>query len=304
MPFNTRHVLVALALHIVLFTFLFVGASCHEPPTPPAVIEALVVTGQNKAGEVKLEPPPKQVEPTPEPPKPEPPKPEPPKPEPPKPEPPKPDPAVEKKKLEEKIKKEEEQKKKIEQERLKREEVLKQQAEIQRQKAEEERLKKLEEERRKAEEEAKRKAEEEEKRRKAEEERRRIEEEKRRKAEEEARLKQQMLDSLAQEAADRAEAARIAEVAKTWGQVLAEHIRQRWLRPAGLPDTLFCKIQMELLPNGEVVSARIVQPSGDPTFDNSVVTAVYKSSPVPLPTDPKAFQRTVVAGFTPKSLSQ
>jgi colicin import membrane protein len=304
MPFNSRHVLVAAALHIVLFTFLFVGASCHEAPTAPAVIEALVITGKNKSGEKITEPPPKQVEPTPEPPKPEPPKPEPPKPEPPKPEPPKPDPVVEKKKQEEQVKKQEEAKKKIEQERIKREELLKEQAEIQRQKAEEERIKKLEEDRRKAEEEAKRKAEEEEKKRKAEEEARRIAEEKRQKALEEARLKQQMEDSLAQEARDRAEAARIGEIQKTWQQVLADHIASNWLRSPGLPSQLYCKVEINLLPNGEVVNAKIVQSSGNPSFDNSVLNAVYKSSPMPLPQDPKAFVPLLRPGFTPESLSR
>lgn len=306
MLFNSRHVLSAAALHGLLFLILVIGVRCQPKIEPPPVIEALVVTGVNKQGKLKTEPPPPPPppveEPKPEPPKPEPPP--PPPPEPPKPEPPKPDPAVEQRKAEEA-------KRKAEQELVKREEEIKREAEIQLRKAEEERKKKEEQE-------AKRKAEEEEKRKKAEEERirkeeerKRIEEEKRKIEEERKRqedlrrqLQQQMDDQVRQEAEDRAEAARIGEIQKTWQQVLADHIASRWLRPPGLPAGLRCVVQIDILPNGEVISVKIVQGSGNPSFDASVENAVYKSSPVPLPEDPKAFVRTLRPTFTPESLSR
>ncbi|MGQ0618789.1 MAG: cell envelope integrity protein TolA [Panacagrimonas sp.] len=303
MLFNSRHVLSAAALHGLLFLILVIGVRCQPKIEPPPVIEALVVTGQNKQGKLKTEPPPPPPPQPAEEPKPEPPKPEPPKPEPPKPEPPKPDPAIEQRKAEEA-------KRKAEQEKVKREEDIKRQAEIQLKKAEEEKKKKEEQD-------AKRKAEEEEKRKKAEEERirkeeerkriedekRKIEEEKKRQEDLRRQLQQQMEDQLRQEADDRAEAARIGEVKKTWAQLLNEHIRTRWLRPPGLPPGLRCKVRIEILPNGEVISVKIVQSSGNPSFDNSVENAVYKSSPLPLPEDPKAFERVLEPTFTPESLS-
>lgn len=290
MPFRSRHVLTAAALHVLLFVFLVVGARCTPKMEPPPVIEALVITGKNKQGKLKTEAPaptppveePKPEPPKPEPPPPEPPKPEPPKPEPPKPEPPKPDPAIEKKKLE--------------QEKIKREMELKREAEIQLKKEEQEKKKKEEEE-------AKRKAEEEEKKRK-EEEKRKADEERKRKEEEARRLKEMMEQSLSEETEARAEAARIGEILKTWGQILGEHIGDRWLRPPGLPPGLRCKAQIDILPNGEVVSVKIIQSSGNPAFDASVENAIYKSSPLPLPSDPKAFQRTLTPYFTPESLSR
>ena len=296
MPFTSRHVFSAAGLHLLLFLFLVVGVSCAPKMTPPPVIEALVITGQNKAGKLKTEPPPPPPveEPKPEPlPEPEPPPP-PPEPEP-EPEPPKPDPEVEQRK-------QEEARKKAEEERVKRELEIKRQAEIQRKKAEEEKKKKeAEDAKRKAEEERKRK-EEEERKRKAEEERRKKEEERKRKQEEERRLKEMMEQQLREEAEARAEAARIGEVQKTWAQQLNEHIRARWLRPPGLPQGLRCKVRIEILPNGEVVSVRITQSSGNPAFDVSVENAVYKSSPLPLPSDPKAFERVLEPVFTPENL--
>lgn len=306
MPFRSRHVLTAVGLHLLLFVFLVIGVTCTPRREPPPVIEALVITGQNKEGKLKTEPPPPPPveEPTPEPPKPpepEPPPPPPPPPEPPKPEPPKPDPEVEKQKklAEEKVKRELEIKREAEIQRKKAEEERKkQEEETKRLKEEEERLKKEEE--RKRVEEQKRKLEEE--KRRVEEEKRRLEDERKRKLEEERRLKEMMEQSLAQEAEARAEAARIGEVQKTWAQALNEHIRQRWLRPPSLPSGLRCKVRIEILPNGEVVSVKIVQSSGNPAFDTSVENAVYKSSPLPLPVDPKAFVRVLEPTFTPESL--
>ena len=151
-------------------------------------------------------------------------------------------------------------------------------------------------------EEAERKRKEEEERKKKEEERKRKEEERKRKEEEQRRLKQMMEDELSREAEARAEAARIGEVQKTWAQQLNEHIRSRWLRPPGLPQGLRCQVRIEILPNGEVVSVTIIRSSGNPAFDVSVENAVYKSSPLPLPSDPKAFERVLEPIFTPESL--
>jgi colicin import membrane protein len=310
--FRKRHFFAASTLHVLLIALLVLGVQCSPKIQKPAVIEAVVITGKNKAGEVKLEAP--RAEPKPEP-KPEPPKPavEPPKPEP-KPEPPKPDPAVERKKLEEQQKKieeqkkleqkrkeEQEEKKKIEEARKQKEKEERERVELERKKArEEEERKKQEEAQRKAEEEAKRKAEEEARRKAEEEAKRKAAEEARRKAQEEREMREAFERSMNDEAAARAEAAYIAQVQRTWADDLIDHIRPNWLRPPGLPDSLKCQVQVELLPNGEVVSVRVINPSGNPSFDDSVLRAVLKSSPLPLPKDPKAFERILRPTFTPK----
>lgn len=296
MPFSSRNLISAFALHILLFVFLAVGARCTPQMQPPPVMEALVITGKNLEGKLKTEPPPAPEptpEPEPEPPKPEPPKPEPPKPEPPKPEPQKPDPEIERRKIEEIKKKEAE--------RVKRELEIKREADIQRKKAEQEKKKKEEELEKKREDERKKKEEE---RKKLEEEKRKKLEEEKRKREEQRRLQEQFERELNAEAEARAEAARIGEVQRTWAQELSDHIARRWLRPPGLPAQLRCKVRIEILPNGEIITVKIIQSSGNRSFDVSVENAVYKSSPLPLPTDPKAFVRVLEPTFSPESLSR
>jgi colicin import membrane protein len=49
-------------------------------------------------------------------------------------------------------------------------------------------------------------------------------------------------------------------------------------------------VQVSLIPGGEVARVQIVRGSGDPVFDRSVETAVYKASPLPLPPDAALFK--------------
>ena len=46
-----------------------------------------------------------------------------------------------------------------------------------------------------------------------------------------------------------------------------------------------CTLRVRLIPGGEVLSADVVETSGDGAFDRSVVAAVYKASPLPWPED-------------------
>ncbi len=106
---------------------------------------------------------------------------------------------------------------------------------------------------------------------------------------------------MAEEAA-RAEGEYIQGVQATWQQQLIEHISRYWDRIPGLPNNLRCQVTITLLPSGQVIDVRVIQSSGSPAFDDSVRTAVLKASPLPLPADPKAFDRTLKPIFTPEML--
>ena len=54
----------------------------------------------------------------------------------------------------------------------------------------------------------------------------------------------------------------------------------RWI---GGTDKLVCTVILELLPSGNIKDARIGQSSGNSTFDDKAISAVLKSSPLPLP---------------------
>jgi len=64
-----------------------------------------------------------------------------------------------------------------------------------------------------------------------------------------------------------------------------DRIRGVWVRQPGMGRNLSCRVEVRLIPGGEVVpgSVRIIRGSGNPAFDRSVVTAVYKASPLPVP---------------------
>lgn len=170
----------------------------------------------------------------------------------------------------------------------------KRQEEAARKKAEEEAKRKAEEERKRKEAEAKRKAEEEAKR-KAEAERKRREEAERKAreaAEAEARRKA-LLEALGEEEGSREQAAERSR----WQDVVYTRIKNAWLRPPGLPEGLKCDLRVRILPNGEVISAKVEASSGNRLFDDSALAAVNKASPLPPP--PAGLRDALVFEFNP-----
>ena len=74
-----------------------------------------------------------------------------------------------------------------------------------------------------------------------------------------------------------AEASEIAKIQK--------HIEQHWLRPSGLrTEDLGTVVEVRLTPDGEVSGLKVVTPSGQRFYDDSVLRAVRKAVPIPLPT--------------------
>jgi len=54
---------------------------------------------------------------------------------------------------------------------------------------------------------------------------------------------------------------------------------------------LSCKVKVNLIPSGDVMSVSVVKSSGNALFDNSVERAVRKASPLPVPKDPSVFKQ-------------
>ena len=66
---------------------------------------------------------------------------------------------------------------------------------------------------------------------------------------------------------------------------------------AGNPEAIFDVVQ---LPTGEIISAEIRKSSGSPIYDDAVLRAILKSSPLPKPDTPDLFQRNLRLTFRPK----
>ncbi|MFN7096525.1 MAG: cell envelope integrity protein TolA, partial [Gammaproteobacteria bacterium] len=67
-------------------------------------------------------------------------------------------------------------------------------------------------------------------------------------------------------------------------------ISQQWIVPANSNPALSCVLEISFAPNGVVTDVQINKTSGDPILDRSAITAVYKASPLPVPTDPNLFK--------------
>lgn len=82
------------------------------------------------------------------------------------------------------------------------------------------------------------------------------------------------------------------------GQIGAK-VQRAWIRPAGSGSHFDCRVLVNQLPTGEVVSVRVTRSCGTSALDRSVERAVLKASPLPRPSDPELFQREIVFEFTP-----
>lgn len=91
---------------------------------------------------------------------------------------------------------------------------------------------------------------------------------------------------------------RLGKIAQ-WAEALAAHVRSFYSRPPGTPDTYACKVRMQLLPDGTVTGVSIVKSCGSPLVDQAVMAAVRDSSPMPLPADRSVFDPDLTINFSP-----
>jgi colicin import membrane protein len=91
---------------------------------------------------------------------------------------------------------------------------------------------------------------------------------------------------------------RQAEVASVVGQhrdLISAKVRGNTRLPDNLTGNPEVRCLVKLLPTGEVLSVRVTQSSGNVAYDEAVVRAIEKSSPLPLPND-----RDARAAFVPE----
>jgi colicin import membrane protein len=68
-------------------------------------------------------------------------------------------------------------------------------------------------------------------------------------------------------------------------------ISQSWQRPLSARNGMQATLQINLLPGGDVDNVKVIQSSGDASFDLSATQAVWKASPLPVPSDAGVFTR-------------
>lgn len=115
-------------------------------------------------------------------------------------------------------------------------------------------------------------------------------------------------DSLA--AAQKDNAAKQATVHATQGEVdkykaaVLQAISSNWIVPDGVAKGATCLLLVSVAPGGVVLEVKLLQSSGNTVLDRSAQTAVLKSSPLPVPTDPILFDsfRTIKLIVRPEGI--
>lgn len=96
----------------------------------------------------------------------------------------------------------------------------------------------------------------------------------------EAKQLQQQQQLAAQRRAARK--ARQTEIDK-YMDLIENKIYQNWVMPPSTNKGLVCELQVTLIPTGDVVNIELSKSSGDPVYDQSVIAAVRRASPLPVP---------------------
>ena len=99
--------------------------------------------------------------------------------------------------------------------------------------------------------------------------------------------KQQAAAQLA--AADAANKARVAGEVDKYKALILNAISQQWILPQNVDSNMSSQFRIRLAPNGAVLEVALIRSSGDAILDRSAQAAIYKASPLPVPTDVSTF---------------
>jgi colicin import membrane protein len=101
--------------------------------------------------------------------------------------------------------------------------------------------------------------------------------------------------NLAEARAAGARQAALAQAIGKYRDLISATVRGNTRLPDNLRGNPQVRCLVKLLPTGEVLSVRVTQSSGNPAYDDAVVRAIEKSSPLPLPGE-----RDARAAFVPE----
>ena len=103
-------------------------------------------------------------------------------------------------------------------------------------------------------------------------------------------LEKQQQEQLAMKTAeDAAKRVRVAGVVDRYKTLITHAISQQWILPDHANNRLSSQFRIRLAPNGTVLEVSLIRSSGDPILDRSAQSAIYKASPLPVPSDPEMF---------------
>jgi colicin import membrane protein len=103
----------------------------------------------------------------------------------------------------------------------------------------------------------------------------------------------------------KAQLEREAQAAQTramqaWVDKIRQKIRGNIVLPPGLQGNPEAMVLVTLLPSGDVLNSKLVISSGSSAYDDAVLRAILKSSPLPKPDSTALFQRDLKLTFRPQ----
>lgn len=131
---------------------------------------------------------------------------------------------------------------------------------------------------------------------KAAQEQKKIEQEKQRQQQEESLfenlLKEENLrEQKEQQEAQRQADERVAAMVTEFTDQIRAHVSSYWSYPSVVKPSDEVTVNISLVPTGEVVNVQLVKGSGNALLDSSVLQAIRKSSPLPVPKDIRVFEK-------------
>jgi colicin import membrane protein len=115
-----------------------------------------------------------------------------------------------------------------------------------------------------------------------------------------------LLDAMLKEQKQIAEAtaAKMRGIVDKYKALILQAISQNWLIPGGVNKKLSAELIIRLAPGGVVLDVHVTKSSGDVALDRSATAAVYKASPLPVPTNSAEFEafRQFVLKVKPESI--
>jgi colicin import membrane protein len=115
----------------------------------------------------------------------------------------------------------------------------------------------------------------------------------RQRAEREAELRRELASE------EEGEAIQRSGIVDEYRVLLTQTIERNWIRPPSARAGLKCTINVTQASGGTVIDVQFGPCNGDQAVRESVANAVYRSSPLPPPRDPRAFQRQLMIVFSP-----
>lgn len=132
-------------------------------------------------------------------------------------------------------------------------------------------------------------------------ERRQKEEAEKRRAAEEARQRAAREEELRRQIAEEEGLmeARTSSAMSSYVALIQQHVERRWIRPPSARSGIECEVRVAQGPSGVVLSVTVGTCNGDQAVRQSIETAVQRASPLPLPADPRLFERNLRFIFKP-----